>query len=102
MALLLAAAPGACLEDGAGYYNGYSNVNVNGTDVEHRKLPPVGYQCYPHYVASDGNVYYDVYGHYFKEHNGDWTEMNGEPSKKVRYEQPVVSTDPQCRELNPW
>jgi hypothetical protein len=101
-ALLLAAACVKFDEGGSGYDNGIDNANVNGTDVQHSKLPPVGYACYPHYRAPDGSVYYDVFGHYLKEHDGNWTAVHGEPPKKVRYEQPEVSTDPRCQKLSPW
>jgi hypothetical protein len=57
-------------------------------------LPPVGYECYPHYFVGDGYVY-DVYGHYYKEHNGDWSILRSAPSL-VKYQKPAVSNEPRC------
>jgi hypothetical protein len=95
-ALLLAA---ACINRGPGYSNGYENVNVDGTDTQAHVLPPVGYECYPHYLVHDGYVY-DVNGHYYKEHNGDWSIVRRAPSM-VRYQEPEVSNDRRCLEYPP-
>jgi len=93
-ALVLAPACG-----GAGYSNGYGNVNVDGTENQAPMVPPVGYECYPHYFVGDGYVY-DVDGHYYKEHNGDWSMLRSAPSL-VRYQQPEVSKDRRCVEPLP-
>ncbi len=95
-ALLLVA---ACINRGPGYSSGYGNVNVDGTDTQAHVLPPIGYNCYPHYFGRDGYVY-DVHGHYYKEHNGDWSILRGAPSF-VRYQEPEVSSDPRCLEPLP-
>jgi hypothetical protein len=87
------------IDRGPGYSNGYGNVGVDSnSDTEH-VLPPLGYECYPHYFVGDGYVY-DVYGHYYKEHNGDWTILRGAPSL-VRYQEPDVSNDRPCLENPP-
>jgi hypothetical protein len=100
-ALALVTACGA-FEDinrGPGYENGVDNSTVGGTDSEEQRvLPPVGYDCYPHYFVGDGYVY-DVHGHYYKEHNGDWSKLRGPPTR-VRYQQPEINKDPRCL-LNP-
>jgi|HubBroStandDraft_5_1064220.scaffolds.fasta_scaffold1069977_1 hypothetical protein len=95
-ALLLAT---ACIDRGPGYSNGYGNVNVGSTYGQGHALPPVGYECYPHYFARDGYVY-DVHGHYYKEHDGNWSILRGAPSL-VRYQEPEVSNDPRCLESPP-
>jgi hypothetical protein len=95
-ALLLAT---ACINRGPGYSNGYGNVNVDGTDTQAHVLPPVGYECYPHYLDHDGYVY-DVNGHYYKEHNGGWSILRRAPSM-VRYQEPEVSNDRRCLEYPP-
>jgi hypothetical protein len=95
-ALLLAA---ACINRGPGYSNGYGHVNVEGTDTQAHVLPPVGYECYPHYFGRDGYVY-DVHGHYYREHDGDWSILQGTPSV-VRYQEPEVSNDRRCLEYPP-
>jgi hypothetical protein len=82
------------IQKGAGFYNGNENVDVDGTDNEGRVLPPVGYPCYPHYFVGDGYVY-DVHGHYYKEHDGDWSVLRSAPSA-VKNQVPEVSTDPSC------
>lgn len=79
---------------GGGYSNGYGNVNVDGTEMQAPVLPPVGYRCYPRYFVGDGYVY-DVDGHYYKEHNGDWSVLRSPPSL-VRYEKPEISNDRNC------
>jgi len=84
----------ACIDRGPGYFNGYENVTVDGTSTQAHVLPPVGYECYPHYFVRDGYVY-DVYGHYYKEHNGNWSILRGAPSL-VRYQEPEVSSDRRC------
>ncbi len=94
-ALLLAT---ACINRGPGYSNGYGNVNVGGTASQH-VLPPVGYECYPHYLIRDGYVY-DVNGYYYREHNGDWSILRGAPSM-VRYQTPELSGDRRCLEYPP-
>jgi hypothetical protein len=82
-----------------GYDSGYGNVTVDGSDTgSHGRLPPIGYWCYPHYRVRDGYVY-DVYGHYYKEHNGDWSAMRGAPSavrSAIRYEPPVIGDTRAC------
>jgi hypothetical protein len=95
-ALLLAT---ACINRGPGYSNGYENVNVDGNNTPAHVLPPVGYECYPHYLVHDGYVY-DVNGHYYKEHNGDWSVLRGAPSM-VRYQEPEVSNERRCLEYPP-
>jgi hypothetical protein len=95
-ALILAT---GCINRGPGYANGYENVRVDGTDAQAHVLPPIGSECYPHYLVRDGYVY-DVDGHYYKEHNGDWTVLRGPPSL-VRYQDPEVSDDPRCLEYPP-
>jgi hypothetical protein len=95
-ALLLAT---ACMNRGPGYSNGYGNVNVDGTGTQAHVLPPVGYGCYPHYLARDGYVY-DVNGHYYKEHNGEWSALRSAPSL-VRYQEPEFSNDRSCLEPTP-
>ena len=97
-ALALTAACGDldAIDRGPGYSNGYENVVVGGTETEGHVLPPVGYQCYPHYLVRDGYVY-DVHGHYYKEHNGDWSLLRGAPSL-VRYQAPEVSHERRCVE----
>ena len=95
-ALLLAT---ACIDRGPGYSNGYGNVNVDGTATPAHVLPPVGYECYPHYLVRDGYVY-DVNGYYYKEHNGDWSILRGAPSL-VRYQAPELSSDRRCLEVPP-
>jgi len=89
----------ACIDRGPGYSNGYGNVNVGSTYDQGHALPPVGYECYPHYFARDGYVY-DVHGHYYKEHDGNWSILRGAPSL-VRYQEPEVSNDPRCLESPP-
>jgi hypothetical protein len=93
VALLLAT---ACIDRGPGYSNGYGNVNIDGTDGQAHVLPPVGYECYPHYFVRDGYVY-DVNGHYYKEHDGHWRILRGAPSL-VTYQQPEFSNDRHCFE----
>jgi hypothetical protein len=95
-ALLLAT---ACIDRGPGYSNGYENVNVDGTSPQSHVLPPVGYECYPHYFVRDGYVY-DVNGHYYKEHDGNWSILRGAPSL-VRYQDAEVSNDRRCFESAP-
>jgi len=87
------------IDSGPGYSNGYENVTVDGTDAHAHVLPPVGYECYPHYFVRDGYVY-DVHGHYYKEHNGDWTLLRGAPSL-VRYQEPEMSNERRCVEYPP-
>ncbi len=87
----LALAP-ACVT-GAGYYNGYGNVTVGGSEGNGR-MPPVGYQCYPRYRVRGGYAY-DVYGRYYKVHDGNWSAMRGAPAE-VRYETPVVTGGQGC------
>ena len=83
------------INKGPGYANGIDTATVDGTDnIEERVLPPVGYQCYPRYFVGDGYVY-DVHGHYYKEHNGDWRILRSVPSL-VRYQKPEVSNEPGC------
>jgi hypothetical protein len=85
---------------GTGYSNGYGNVTVDGSDTGGTgRLPPVGYECYPHYRVRDGYVY-DVDGHYYKEHNGYWSVVRSYPAE-VRYEQPVISDARRCLEYPP-
>lgn len=85
---------------GTGYDNGYGNVTVDGSDTSRvGRLPPVGYECYPRYRVRDGYVY-DVHGHYYKEHNGDWSVVRSAPTE-VRYEQPAVSDARHCFEYPP-
>ncbi|HTB76438.1 MAG TPA: hypothetical protein VK762_24490 [Polyangiaceae bacterium] len=96
-ALLLAT---ACIDRGPGYGNSYGNVNVYGTASEAHVLPPIGYDCYPHYLARDGGYVYDVNGHYYKEHDGDWSVLRDAPSL-VRYQTPEVSSDRRCLEYPP-
>jgi hypothetical protein len=84
----------ACIDRGPGYANGYGNENVDGTAAQAHVLPPVGYDCYPHYFVRDGYVY-DVNGHYYKEHDGHWIVLRGAPSL-VAYQQPEVSNDRRC------
>jgi hypothetical protein len=79
---------------GPGYSNGYGNVGVDGTDTQMHAPPPVGYECYPHYFVGDGYVY-EVQGHYYKEHNGNWSVLRNAPSL-VRYQEPEVSHDRRC------
>ena len=93
-ALLLAT---ACIDQGPGYSNGYGNVNVD--DPQAHVLPPVGYECYPHYLGPDGYVY-DVHGHYYREHNGNWNILRGAPSL-VRYQEAEFSNDRRCFEYPP-
>ena len=96
-ALALATACDAiqAINRGPGYANGVDTATVDGIDsVEQRVLPPVGYQCYPHYFTGDGYVY-DVHGHYYKEHHGDWSALRSAPSL-VRYQKPEVSNEPGC------
>jgi hypothetical protein len=83
---------------GPGFSSGYGHVNVSDESQGH-VLPPVGYQCYPRYFLADGDVY-DVNGHYYKEHNGDWKVLRSAPSL-VRYETPQLSRDPRCFEYPP-
>jgi hypothetical protein len=87
------------IDKGPGYYNGYESVTVDGTDDNGHVLPPVGYQCYPHYSTGNGYVY-DVYGHYYKEHDGEWSLLRSAPSL-VRYQTPQVGHDPRCLEYPP-
>jgi hypothetical protein len=87
------------IDRGPGYFNGYENVGVDGTDTKEHALPPVGYECYPHYFVGDGYVY-NVHGHYYKEHNGDWTILRRAPSL-VRYQEPEVSNERRCVEYPP-
>jgi hypothetical protein len=82
------------IDKGPGYDDGYGNASVEAADSPGHVLPPVGYQCYPRYAVRDGYVY-DVYGHYYKEHNGDWSILRGAPSL-VRYQEPEVSNDRRC------
>jgi hypothetical protein len=89
----------ACINGGPGYSNGYGHVNVDGTASPEHVLPPVGYDCYPHYFVRDGYVY-DVNGYYYKQHNGYWSILRGAPSL-VRYEEPEVSSDRHCLEYPP-
>jgi hypothetical protein len=84
---------------GTGYSNGYGNVTVDGTDTSGRKLPPVGYECYPHYRVKGGYVY-DVHGYYYKNHDGSWSILRSAPSE-VRYEDPIISGPPSCIEYPP-
>lgn len=95
-ALLLAT---ACINGGPGYSNGYGNVNVDGTATQAHVLPPVGYDCYPHYLVHDRYVY-DVNGYYYEEHDGDWSILRRAPSL-VRYQEPEVSSDRRCLESPP-
>jgi hypothetical protein len=90
---------GGCTSMDTGYSNGYGNVTVDGSESQGHVLPPVGYQCYPHYFVRDGYVY-DVYGHYYKEHNGHWSMLRSAPSL-VRYQEPEVSNDPRCFKYPP-
>jgi hypothetical protein len=83
---------------GPGYSNGYEHVSVEGSGSQGHALPPVGYECYPHYPVRGGYVY-DVNGYYYKEHNGSWTMMQYEPSQ-VRDQEPEVS-DPRCWKYGP-
>jgi hypothetical protein len=99
LALATACSEIDAIDKGPGYYNGYENVTVTQADTPGHVLPPVGYQCYPRYSTGDGYVY-DVYGHYYKEHNGDWSLLRGAPSL-VRDQQPEVSHDPRCHEYPP-
>ena len=87
------------IDRGPGYFNGYENVGVDGTDTKEHALPPVGYECYPHYFVGDGYVY-NVHGHYYKEHNGNWSILRGAPSL-VRYQEPEVSYERRCVEYPP-
>jgi hypothetical protein len=83
------------IDRGPGYENGYGNTTVDGTDERPgHVLPPVGYQCYPHYFVGDGYVY-DVHGYLYKEHDGEWSTLRSAPSL-VRYQTPEVSRDPRC------
>jgi hypothetical protein len=85
---------------GPGYYNGWENVTVNTiNESPGHVLPPIGYQCYPHYFDRNGTVY-DVHGLYYKEHHGDWSILRGEPTL-VRYQTPVVSHERRCLEYPP-
>lgn len=84
----------ACIDRGPGYSSGYGNVNIDGSDGQGHVLPPVGYDCYPHYFVRDGYVY-DVNGHYYKEHDGHWNRLLRAPSL-VAYQQPEVSNDRRC------
>jgi hypothetical protein len=79
-----------------GYDNGIENATVDGTDNQGPVLPPVGYDCYPHYFVGDGYVY-DVHGQYYKEQKGDWSLLRSAPSL-VRYQKPEVSREPRCLE----
>lgn len=97
-ALALATACGWS-EWGEGYSNGYGNVTVDGTDTSGRKLPPVGYECYPHYRVRGGYVY-DVHGYYYKNVDGSWRILRSAPSE-VRYEDPIVSGPRGCIEYPP-
>jgi hypothetical protein len=49
----------------------------------------VGAECYPRYRVHGGYVY-DVNGHYYREHNGDWTVLRSAPSE-ILTERPEVS-----------
>jgi len=85
------------INKGPGYAVGDGTASVDGNDTdEQRVLPPVGYQCYPHYFVGDGYIY-DVHGHFYKEHNGDWSTVRSVPSL-VRYQMPEVSNEPRCVE----
>lgn len=94
LALAIACGDVDVIEKGPGYSNGYGNVTVDGTDSQAHVLPPVGYECYPHYFVSDGSVY-DVHGHYYKEHDGHWSILRSAPSV-VRYQKPKVRSEPPC------
>jgi hypothetical protein len=76
------------------YSNGLGSTTVDGSDAESHKLPPVGAQCYPRYRVHDGYVY-DVYGHYYKEHNGEWSVLRSAPHE-IRHERPEVSGQSGC------
>jgi hypothetical protein len=89
----------ACIDRGPGYSNGYGHVNVDGTAPPAHVLPPIGYECYPHYLVRDAYIY-DVNGYYYREHNGDWSVLRGAPSA-VRYQEPEVSSDRRCLEYPP-
>ncbi len=99
LALATACSEIDAVDKGPGYSNGYGNVTVAQYDPPGHVLPPVGYECYPRYFAGDGYVY-DVHGHYYKEHNGEWSVLRSAPSL-VRDQRPEVSQDPRCHEYPP-
>jgi hypothetical protein len=99
LALATACSTLDAIDRGPGYFNGYGNVTVDGTDTSGRTLPPVGYECYPHYRVKGGYVY-DVHGYYYKNQDGSWSILRSAPSE-VRYEDPILSGQRRCIEYPP-